>query len=168
MIISQTKRLVLREASTDDSEFILKLINEPVWHKFISSHSIDTIEKASEYIEQKFIAAYQELGFGLWVVEKNDSEAPIGICGLLKRDSLDCIDLGFAFLTDYWGQGFAFEATTASLMYARSELKVQKIVAITDPSNSRSVKLLEKIGFIYESKYSHPGSKEVLSLYAKI
>lgn len=167
MIVSTTNRLLLREASTDDSEFILKLINEPAWHKFISNHSVDTIEKASEYIEQKMIAMYQKFGFGLWVVEKIDDAIPIGICGLLKRDSLHNIDLGFAFLADYWGQGFALEASISCLKYAKSEIKAKKIVAITDPLNTRSVKLLEKAGFIYESNFSHPGSNDVLSLYAK-
>lgn len=166
MIIVKTNRLLLREASTDDSEFILKLINEPAWHEFISKHSIDTIEKASEYIEQKMKAMYQTLGFGLWVVEKTDDATPIGICGLLKRDSLQYIDLGFAFLADYWGQGFALEASIGCLKYASNEIKSQKILAITDPSNTRSVKLLEKAGFIYESNFSHPGSDEILSLYA--
>ncbi len=157
----------MREVSIDDSAFILKLINEPAWHEFISSHSIDTIEKASEYIEQKMITMYKKHGFGLWVVEKTDDAVPIGICGLLKRDSLHCIDLGFAFLEDFWGQGFAFEASTGSLMYVRSELKAQNVVAISNPLNTRSVKLLKKMGFIYESKFSHPGADEVLSLYAK-
>ncbi len=157
----------MREASFDDSEFILKLVNEPAWHEFISSHSIDSIEKASEYVEQKMIAMYQRYGFGLWVVEKIDDAIPIGICGLLKRDSLPYIDLGFALLSKYRGQGFAFEASMGSLMYARNKLKMQKIVAISNPSNTRSVKLLEKMGFLYESKFSHPGSDEVLSLYAR-
>ena len=167
MIIAKTKRLLLREASTNDSEFILKLVNEPAWHQFISTHSIDTIEKATEYIEQKMIAMYQEHGFGLWVVEINGEPTAIGMCGLLKRDSLQHVDLGFAFLADFWGQGFALEAAIASLKYAKREIKAKKVVAITDPLNTRSVKLLGKAGFTYESKFSHPGSDEVLSLYAK-
>ncbi len=167
MNILKTKRLLLREVSTDDADFILKLINEPAWHEFIYNHSTDTIEKASDYIEQKMIAMYQKLGFGLWIVEKIQNAEPIGICGLLKRDTLNCIDLGFAFSADYWGQGFASEASIGALIYARNKLKAQRVIAITDPLNTRSVKLLEKIGFVYESKFSHPGSDEILSLYAK-
>lgn len=167
MIISRTNRLIKREATTDDSEFFLKLINEPAWHKFISNHSIVTLEKASEYIEEKIISSYLKFGFGLWVVEKIEGKVPIGICGLLKRDSLESIDLGFAFLSEYWGQGFATEASVDSLKYAKNIIKAEKVVAITDQLNSRSVKLLKKLGFIYESEFSHPGSDEVLSLYAK-
>ena len=167
MNILKTKRLLLREVSTDDADFILKLINEPAWHEFIYNHSTDTIEKASDYIEQKMIAMYQKLGFGLWIVEKIQNAEPIGICGLLKRDTLNCIDLGFAFSADYWGQGFASEASIGALIYARNKLKAQRVIAITDPLNTRSVKLLEKIGFVYESKFSHQGSDEILSLYAK-
>jgi RimJ/RimL family protein N-acetyltransferase len=123
MTVLKTNRLLLREVSTDDSEFILKLINQPAWKQFISNHSIDTIEQASEYIEQKIITMYQKVNFGLWLVEKIDDAVPIGICGLLKRDSLQSIDLGFTFLADYWGQGFATEASIASIKYAKSEIK---------------------------------------------
>ena len=167
MIVSKTQRLILREASVDDSRFMLKLVNEPAWHEFIYSHSINTIEKASEFIEQKMIAIYQNEGFGLWVLEKIDDGVPIGICGLLKRDSLPCLDIGFALLSSYWGQGFALEASSCSLRYARNKLKMKKILAISSPSNTRSLKLLKKLGFVYESRFSHPGSDEVLSLYSK-
>ena len=167
MIISMTQRLLLREATIEDSEFILKLVNQPAWHEFIGSHSIDSIENTNEYIQQKMLAMYQQYGFGLWVVEKLEGKIQTGICGLLKRDSLDVVDLGFAFLENYWGQGFAFEAARATLNYASNELKRQKVVAILNPLNIRSVKLLNKLGFHYESTYSHPGSDEVLSLYTK-
>ena len=157
----------MREASIDDAEFILKLVNEPAWHEFISNHSINTLEEASEYIELKMVAMYQQFDFGLWVVETVDNAIPIGICGLLKRDSLPSIDLGFAFLSRHWGQGFAYEASICCLKYAEFKLGMQTILAITNPSNKRSVNLLRKMGFQYDKTYSHPGSDEILSLYAK-
>lgn len=166
MSILKTDRLILRQASINDSEFILALLNEPAWHEFIATHSIDTLEKSAEYIEQKLLAMYREHGFGLWLVETIDGLVPVGLCGLLKRESLPHLDLGFALLAQYSGQGFAFEAAMASLAYARNELREQTVLAISKPSNRRSIALLKKLGFGYESEFSHPGSTEVLWLYA--
>lgn len=167
MVIAKTNRLIIREASTSDAEFILTLLGEPAWHQFIAPNSIDSIETASDYIEQKLLASYREHGFGLWLVETIDGSAPIGICGLLKRDTLPQPDLGFALLSKYWGQGLALEAATASLVYAQETLALQQLLAIVKPINHRSITLLEKLGFRHESGFSHPGSDEVLSLYAK-
>lgn len=160
MLILKTKKLILREVSCNDADFILKLMNEPAWHEFIAHHTINTKQKA-----EKYIAHYKENNFGLWIVEKSVNSTPIGICGLLKRDSLDTIDLGFAFLSCHWGQGFASEAATASLKYAENTLKFKKVAAITSPLNLRSICMLETMGFQYKSEFSHPGSNEVLSLY---
>ena len=167
MIVSETARLAIREATAADALFFLALMNEPAWHQFIYSHSIDTCEKAADYIEERVIASYQSLGFGLWVVEKRDEAKPIGLCGLLKREVLDAIDLGFAFLSAYEGQGFAKEAAIESLDYARRVIGAPNVLAITDPCNARSIKLLEALGFVYKSGFSYPDSAEVLSLYDK-
>ena len=170
MIITTTERLVLREATASDNnadaDFYLALLNEPAWHQFIYQHEMNTKEKVVEYLEQKVIPAYREFGFGFWVVETKSDQQPIGICGFIKRDSLEHVDLGFAFLEAFWGHGYAFEAAEASLEYAKSELSDNKILAITLPENKRSSRLLEKLGFTLESTFSHPGSDEILSLYA--
>lgn len=166
MIISTSKRLALREATLADAEFYLRLMNEPAWHQFIYQHEMNTTEKIVEYLEQKVIPAYQTLGFGFWVVELQDEKHPIGICGFIKRDTLEHADLGFAFLKSHWGKGYAFEAAEASLNYAKSNLNEDKILAITLPENSRSSRLLERLGFELESNFSHPGSDEVLSLFS--
>lgn len=167
MIIDQTQRVTLREASIADAAFLLELMNEAAWHKFIAHHSINTVAKAADYIEQKMLSMYHDRGFGLWLVELNAGSLPIGMCGLLKRDSLPAPDLGFALLEAYWGQGLALEAATASLVYAQETLALQQLLAIAKPMNHRSITLLEKLGFHYESGFSHPGSDEVLLLYAK-
>ncbi len=167
MIIYKTNRLQARQATTADAEFILKLLNEPAWHQFIANHSIDTLEKASDYIQQKLLASYANFGFGLWVIEKSDGATPIGLCGLLKRESLEILDIGFAFLSRYRHQGFASEAAIETMNYAKHTLKQDSVAAITDPLNKSSIKLLENIGFKYLSTFSHPGSDKILSLYVK-
>lgn len=167
MTIFRTSRLLAREARGEDSAFFLKLLNEPAWHQFIAEHSVDSLQKAKDYIEERILPSYRNMGFGLWVVERLDDATPIGICGLLKRESLNSVDLGFAFLSDYWGKGFASEAARGSLEYAERHIRASKIYAITDPRNDRSITLLKKLGFFYEGEFSHPGSDAVLGLYAK-
>ena len=166
MLISVTDRLNLREATTADAEFFLALLNEPAWLKFIAQHDIRAHNQVVEYLETRIIPSYATNGFGFWVVELRASNRPIGICGFIKRDSLEYIDLGFAFLEAHWGQGYAFEAAEASLKYARSNIDDDKILAITLPENKRSCGLLERLGFELESTFSHPGSDEILSRYS--
>ncbi|MFK7804535.1 MAG: GNAT family N-acetyltransferase [Anaerolineae bacterium] len=165
-MISATGRLNLREATTADAEFFLTLLNEPAWLKFISQHEMRTHEHVVEYLETKIIPSYSANGFGFWVVELKADQQPIGICGFIKRDSLEHADLGFAFLEAVWGQGYAFEAAVASLKYAKINLSEPKILAITLPENKRSSSLLERLGFDLESTFSHSGSDEILSLYS--
>ena len=166
LTIFKTKRLQLREASIQDAPFIMKLVSEPAWHENISTNSINTLEKASEYIEQKMMAMYKDFGFGLWVIEKLEDSTPVGICGLLQRETLPGIDIGYALLEKYWGNGYAFEATNGCLDYAKNKLNADKVLAITKKENLRSVNLLEKTGFKYESDFSHPGTTEKLALYS--
>ena len=166
MIISTSERLSLREATLTDVDFYLALLNEPAWHQFIYQHDMNTREKIVDYLGQKVIPAYRDLGFGFWVVEQKDNNRPIGICGFIKRESLPHPDLGFAFLESHWGKGYAFEAAEAALDYARSNLNLEKVLAITLPENKRSSRLLERLEFEFESTYSHPGSDEVLLLYS--
>lgn len=166
MEIAGTDRLSLREARVDDAEFFRALLNEPAWLKFISQHEIRSHAQVVDYLETRIIPPYANDGFGFWVVELKADRRPIGICGFIKRDSLEHIDLGFAFLEAYWGHGYAFEAAEASLDYARSNVNDNKILAITLPENKRSSTLLERLGFGLESTFSHPGSDEILSLYS--
>ena len=165
MTILKSQRLLLREATVEDSEFILQLMNEPAWREFIASHSITNTEKAAEYIKNRLIAMYSQLGFGLWVVETKKGGEPVGLCGLIKRPWLTSVDLGFAFLESHWGNGFAYEAATACLKYACRHIKTKQVAAITVPHNARSIKVLEKIGFYYLSNCTNPDTAELLSLY---
>lgn len=166
MDIVETGRLRLREATRDDADFVLQLLNEPSWRTFIREHSISTVEQAADYLEERIISSYRSLGFGLWVVELRGGGFPTGICGLLKRDNLEDVDLGFAFLERFWGRGYAYEASRACLRYAARTLGTSRVLAITVAGNTRSIAVLERLGFKYESKFSHPGSDEVLDLYA--
>ena len=149
--VLETDRLILRWLSPDeDAEFILQLLNEPSWLKFIGDKGVRTIEDARSYILQGPVDMYSRLGFGLYLVELKKEHSSIGICGLIKRDSLPDVDIGFAFLPNYWRQGYAYEAASAVMAYSENVLGLNRIVAITSPDNVNSMRLLEKLGLRFE------------------
>ena len=108
---------------------------------------------------------YAERGFGLWLVERKIDRAPLGICGLVKREQLEDVDLGFAFLPRYWSQGYASESAKGVLQYARASVGLKRVVAITSPDNHASARLLEKLGFAHEAALDWGRSAPVM-LYA--
>ena len=146
MNIIETERLIICQLTVEDKEFIFELLNTPSWLKFIGNKNINSIEDAENYILNVPMKSYEKFGFGLYMTKLKD-DTPIGICGLIKRGVLEDVDLGFAFLPEYEGKGYAFEAASAVMTYAKSILGLEKIVAITNPDNIASIKLLKKIGF---------------------
>jgi RimJ/RimL family protein N-acetyltransferase len=148
--------------SLEDAEFILGLLNEPSWLQFIGDKGVRTLEDARAYILKGPVDMYSRLGFGLYLVELKKSVLPIGMCGLIKRDILEDVDIGFAFLPAYWGKGYAYEAAAAVMAYGEKVLGLDRIVAITSLDNDRSAKLLEKLGLRFEKVLKlAPGSEEV-------
>jgi RimJ/RimL family protein N-acetyltransferase len=146
MLVIQTERLLLRPFTLDDAPFVLTLLNEPSFLHFIGDKNVRNLEDARQYILTGPIASYQQNNFGLLLVELRNAPTPIGMCGLLKREDLPDPDIGFAFLPDYWGRGFAFEAAAAVMKDARKRLKLNQILAIVNPDNDASIKLLEWLG----------------------
>lgn len=148
-LVLETARLQLRRLDLDDAPFVLRLVNEPSWLRFIGDHGVRTVDDARGYIRNGPLAMYARHGFGLWLVERKGDKRPLGQCGLLKRDGLDHPDIGFAFLPDYWGQGYAQEAAAATLAYGHDALGMPEIQAITSLDNEASIKLLQRLGFGY-------------------
>jgi RimJ/RimL family protein N-acetyltransferase len=151
MIVVETERLTLRRLDLGDAEFILGLLNDPSFLRFIGDKGVRNVEDAREYIAKGPIASYERFGFGLYLTERKADRVPIGICGLLKRDSLEDVDLGFAFLPRFWSKGYAFESASAVMNLARSALELTRVVAIASPENEGSIRLLEKLGMKFES-----------------
>ncbi len=166
MTVTQTERLLLRWLDVRDSAFIFELVNEPSWLRHIGDKGVKTLQDAQRYIENGPIEMYQRLGFGLYAVELKENGAPIGICGLIKRDALVDVDLGFAFLPRFWTKGYALESASAVMSYGRSALGLSRIVAIVSQDNHRSARLLEKLGFRLESSVSLQPDGDELKLYA--
>jgi len=150
LTILETERLSLRRLTSDDAQFILELLNQPSFLRYIGDKGVRNSEDAIQYIQTGPVASYDRFGFGLYLVELKESGTPIGMCGLLKRETLADVDVGFAFLPDYWSRGYAFEAAAAVMAYGREVLGLRRIVAITSLDNAASIKLLEKIGLRFE------------------
>ena len=148
--ILETDRLRLRRLSLDDAEFILRLLNDPSFIQNIGDRGVRTIDDARAYILNGPIASYEKFGFGLWMVETRPEGAPIGICGLLKRDVLADVDIGYALLPEFWSKGYALESASAVMAYASEMLGLKRVVAVTNSDNKSSIRLLEKMAFKYE------------------
>lgn len=165
MKVLETERLLLRRMSSDDAEFMLGLLNEPSWLRFIGDRGVRTLDDARAYILKGPVAMYDRHGFGLYVTELKAEGVPIGICGLVKRDFLDDVDVGFALLPRFWGQGYAYEAAAAVMEYGKSALGLKRIVAITAQDNHSSIKLLEKLGLRFERLIPSPGEGPEIKLF---
>lgn len=150
MNIIKTERLTLCKLSTADAGFILDLLNQPSFIRYIGDRGVRTLEDAERYILNGPVASYERYGFGLYLTQLKESHIPIGMCGLIKRDTLEDVDIGFAFLPQFWLKGYAFESASAVLAYARNTLGIKKILGIATPDNTGSIRVLEKIGLKFE------------------
>ncbi len=150
MCVIETERLILREVALGDAEFILGLLNQSSFLRHIGDKGVRTLDDARGYILNGPVDSYRRLGFGLYLVESKGSGAPMGICGLVKRDTLQDVDVGFAFVPEFWSQGYAFESTSAVLAHAKDTLGLERVVAVVSPDNQASIKLLEKLGLKLE------------------
>lgn len=165
MSIVKTDRLSLRKIDTDDAAFILQLLNDPDFILYVGDKKARDLESAKTYIEEGPVASYNSFGFGLYLVELIEDTAPIGICGILKRDFLHHPDLGFALMPGYRGGGYAFEAAQATMEFARIGLKLSHVVAFTAANNTRSIKLLEKLGMSFDRIVDLPPDGKKVKLY---
>ena len=188
MKILETERLILREIVESDAGFILDLLNQPSFIKYIGDRNVRTLNQARDYIESRFTKSYAENGFGLYLVElkpefdstafarvtsesktqnpKSKIQLPVGICGFVKRDSLPDADIGFAFLPQFERKGYACESAYAVMKYGREVLGLKRVLAITTQDNESSVKLLGKIGLKFERLIRLPYDDEELKLFS--
>jgi RimJ/RimL family protein N-acetyltransferase len=164
--IVETERLQLREITLDDAPFILGMLNDPDWLRFIGDRGVRTLAQARAYILRGPIAMYARYGYGLWLAARKSDLQPIGLCGLLRRDGLDDADLGFAVLPAFRNQGYTLEASAATLRYAREVLRLRKVAGITSIDNQASARVLERLGFMFERTLRLPGDDEELKLFA--
>jgi ribosomal-protein-alanine N-acetyltransferase len=165
MIVCETPRLRLRYLAEHDAAFILELLNEPEFIRNIGDREVRSLEDARRYIRSGTVTGYERLGFGLYLVELQEGATPIGLCGLLKRDYLDDVDVGFALRAGFRNQGFALEAARAVMRYGQEVLGLGRIVAITAPDNHASIKLLRRLGLEFERNIRLPDVARDTSLF---
>lgn len=165
MTLIETERLTLRQLTLTDAPFIFTLLREPSFKENIADKNIQTHEDAEKYIQTVPMKTYETYDFGLYLTTLKDRSIPIGICGLVKRDSLDAPDIGFAFLSQYFGNGYATEAASAAIEYERKKHKLPRILAITSLTNNASARVLEKIGFTFHSLIEIAGYEEKSRFY---
>ena len=160
-----TERLVLKEISIDDAPFYVKLFNSEGWLTFIGDRNIKTEAQAKAYIEKNYLPSYKTHGYGSYTVNLKETGETIGACGLYKRDNLDHPDIGFAFLPEFIGKGYGFEAANAVMEFAKTELKLTTILGFTVANNIASVALLKKLGLKESGTYTFPDDPEELLLF---
>jgi ribosomal-protein-alanine N-acetyltransferase len=161
----ETPRLTLRRLTDEDAEFIVGLLNEPSFLQFIGDRCVRTVEDARAYIQKGPAASYERFGFGLLLVTRNEDGAPIGMCGLLKRDALEDVDVGFAFRPAYWARGYAVEAASAVIAHGETVFGLRRVAAITQPDNAGSIRVLEKLGLRFERMITMPGETKEIQLF---
>jgi ribosomal-protein-alanine N-acetyltransferase len=165
-MLLETNRLQLHKMTIEDAPFILELVNTPAWHQYIGDRGIKTIEQAQKYIETSYLESYTNNGFGAYVMIDKNTETKIGTCGLYVRPDLDHPDIGFALLPEFTKKGYAYEATNALMDYAKNNLGIMTILAITIKENSNSIALLEKVGLRKIDTITLKGDKTELFLFS--
>ena len=153
-----TERLIIRPFTGEDAPFILRLLNEPSFIENIVDKGVRTLDQAADYLAQGPLASYTAHGHGLWMVQHRTTGHPMGMCGLIKRDTLPEVDLGYAFVPEFWGLGYASEAAAACVAWGRDTLNLRGVLAIVSPGNAASIRLLQGLGFQFTGTMEHnPG-----------
>lgn len=163
--VLETARLDLRRVETKDAPLFLELLNDPAFIRFVADRGVRTAEQAADYIAEKILPSYEKHGFGFYVMELKTNGEAIGICGLIKRDTLDDVDVGFSILRRHWGHGYATEAARAVVDYGRRECGVPRVVALVAADNSNSINVLTKLGLRFEKTIELPGYASASNLY---
>jgi ribosomal-protein-alanine N-acetyltransferase len=152
MLIHETPRLVVHRLTFDDAEFIFRLVNDPSWLQFIGDKNVRNLDDARRYLREGPLDMYERYGFGMYRVEERATGKPAGMCGLIKRDTLPDVDIGYAFLPEFRGRGYAYEVAAAVLDHGNRAFGLRRIVAITTPTNDASIRVLEKAGMKFERR----------------
>ncbi|MFT5710745.1 MAG: ribosomal-protein-alanine N-acetyltransferase [Halioglobus sp.] len=162
----ETARLIIDEITSKDASFILQMLNDPTFIKYVADRGIRTEEQARAYIQDRVVASYEEHGFAMGAVRLKDSGEVIGMCGLVNRDTLEDIDIGYGFLPKFRGKGYALEAAVAVMKMGREDFGLQRLLAIIHPANTASRALAEKMGMHCESMISLTPDEDEICLYS--
>ena len=157
----------MRRLEFDDASFLVELLNQPSFLANIGDRGVRTVDDAYRYLREGPMAMYEKFGFGLWLVVRRADGAAIGMCGLLRRDNLPDVDLGYAYLPEYWGQGYAFEAAQATLQHAAKKFGLGRVIGVVTAGNQGSIRILEKLGMTFERMVSMRPNEPDVRLYGR-
>jgi len=163
----ETERLCLRRVTLADADLLLAVWNDPAFIRNVGDRGVRTITEAVEAMESGALKLYADYGYGPYAMVRKADSIRIGICGLFKRDNLDCPDIGFGVLPDYCGKGYASEASFAVLAHARDDLRIETLTAIVSPDNAASIGLIEKLGLVHARMITMPGEDKEIRLYSR-
>jgi len=163
----ETPRLRLRRLEFDDATFMVRLLNEPSFIENIGDRGVRSIEDAHRYLRDGPMAMYEKYGFGLWHVARSSDGVAVGMCGLLQRDNLPDVDIGYAFLPEYWGMGYAFEVAEATMRHGAEKFGLKRLIATVLPGNQASIRLLEKLGLRHERMFAMRPDEPEVRLYGR-
>jgi RimJ/RimL family protein N-acetyltransferase len=155
----ETERLLIRKPVVEDDAFMLRLVNEPSWLQYIGDRNVHTLEEARQYLLNGSMKSFELYGFGFGIVILKENGESIGMSGLVKRDFLEDVDIGFAFFPEYTGKGYALESAVAVRDFAFGELALERLAAITTQDNASSIRLLQKLGFVVKEKIWNQGEE---------
>ncbi|OIQ29312.1 MAG: hypothetical protein BM564_06330 [Bacteroidetes bacterium MedPE-SWsnd-G2] len=167
-MITKNSDISLSKLTLADAPFIFELMNSESWKKYIGDKNIDSLKKAENHIENVYLKCYKDHEFGFYKITLNHQPSQhIGVTGFIKRDELKFPEVGFAFLPDYQNKGYGYQSTKLALDYGLKTFKFKTLLAITQPNNQGSIKLLQKIGLTYQKRiFPFDDGKELL-LFAK-
>jgi RimJ/RimL family protein N-acetyltransferase len=166
MPMLETDRLVIRPFEYDDCDFLVELFNDPAFIRNVEDKGVRTPAQAALFLARGPMASYSQYGHGLYLVALRDSGRPIGMCGLLRRNQVPDVDLGYALLPAFWGQGYALEAAAAVVDFGRRSLGLRRVSALVAPDNARSVALLVKLGFSFAQWLRAPDGSGTVAVYS--
>lgn len=164
-MILETERLIIRKLTIEDAPFFFELVNDPDWIRFIGDRKVKTVDDAQDYLTNRIFKSYETFGFGFYAVVEKTNQQVMGISGFVKRDELEHVDVGFAFLPKGRGQGFALESTQALINYGVNSLNFETILAIANNDNKRSHNLLKKLGFRFKKHVQLYDEEQEISLF---
>ena len=163
----ETARLSLRRFVFDDAPFVVELLNQPSFIRNIGDRGVRTVDDARRYLHDGPMAMYEKYGFGLWRASRRTDDVFVGMCGLLKRDILPDVDVGYAFLPEHWGQGYAFEAAEATVALGARKFGLRRIIGVVSDHNAASIRVLEKVGMRFERMHAMRPDEPEVRLYAR-
>lgn len=150
MVWLETQRLILRDFTLDDVPQLAPILGDPRVMKF-SPKGVLSVAETQEKIEE-FIALHQNHGFSKWAVIFKATNQLIGYCGIALEhiDGVDEPEVGYRLAPAFWGQGLATEAAKPAIHYGVDQLQLPYLLGIVEPPNTASVKILKKLGLVYD------------------